>query len=88
MKQENKIKDREASRRPDGNWLGSTKVHDYTVIFARQILNYTESAKDEPYFYEKTGVDLRQLTNQELNKLYLEAQAIYTQIQEVLMERG
>ena len=63
-------------------------IHPYTVILAKQQLNVTKTAKDHPYFYDKTDVDLRKLTNQELNKLYLEAQAIYTQLGEVLSERG
>jgi len=63
-------------------------IHDYTVILAKQTLNTTKTAKDHPLFYDKTDVDLRNLTNQELNKLYLEAQSIYTQLQEILQQRG
>ena len=64
-------------------------IFDYTVLIAKQSLNTTKTAKDKPFFYDKPeSLDLRQLTNQELNKLYLEAQSVYTQIQEVLTERG
>ena len=63
-------------------------IHDYTVILAKQTLNTTKTAKDNPYFYDKKDIDLRELTNQELNKLYLEAQSIETQLQTVMLSRG
>ena len=61
-------------------------LHDYAVIIAQQTVN-----PKLPHGFKYTRpevVDLTQLTNQELNKLYLEAQSIYTQLQEVLQERG
>lgn len=56
-------------------------IHKYTVLLATQ-----EVSKDG-YKYEKVDVDLKELTKDELEKLYLETQNITSRLQMELSER-
>ena len=73
----------------DGTWLGDKgllKIRPYTVIIAHQII---QNKKGLPIIYEKPkDFDLRNLSIEDVNQLYLEAQAITAQIQQFLSEKG
>jgi len=60
----------------------------YTVKICRQEVNTTKSAKDTPYFYKVEEPDFKELTTDQLNFLYLEAQSIQARIQMMLEQRG
>ena len=68
--------------------LGILKIMPYTVKIVCQELNDPKKYKDAPYKYTVEAVDLSKLTTEELNKMYLEAQAIESQIQMNLQLRG
>lgn len=55
---------------------------DFTVKICRQTLK----PKKGNYVYTAEEPDFKELTTQELNKLYLDAQAIMAQVQ-VMLER-
>ena len=59
-------------------------LHDYAVIIATQTPN---PKLPFGFKYSREEIDLRELSNQALNKLYLEAQSIEAQIQTVLISR-
>ena len=63
-------------------------VHDFTVKICRQSLNTKPSAKDTPYFYKVEAPDFKELTTDQLNKLYLDAQEIMAHVQMVLETKG
>lgn len=63
-------------------------LFEFTVKICRQTANTTKTAKDVPYFYKAEEPDFKELTTQELNKLYLEAQAIMAHVQMVLETKG
>ena len=59
-------------------------IHDYTVKLCKQVLNTTKTAKDTPYFYYPTKLsmdDLKELTQDELDHIYSEAQEITSLIE-------
>jgi hypothetical protein len=58
---------------------------DYTVKICKQTLN---TKKGEAYLYKAEEPDFKELTTQELNKLYLDAQEIEARIQTMLAQRG
>ena len=68
--------------------LGILRPMEYTVKIVHQELNIKPSAKDTPYFYKVETPDFAKLTTEELNHLFLEAQAIEARIQNMLAERG
>ena len=68
--------------------LGILKIMTYTVKICRQDVNTTKTAKDVPYFYKAEEPEFKELTTQELNKLYLDAQAIMAHIQCILETKG
>lgn len=63
-------------------------IHRYAVILARQTLNTKKSAKEHPFIYDTTDLDLRELATDELNKLYVESLEITTRIHSMLEQRG
>jgi len=72
-------------------WLGDKGrlcIMDFTVKICRQTLNTTKSAKDTPFIYKAEEPDFKECTTDQLNKLYLEAQAIEARIQTMLQQRG
>ena len=68
--------------------LGILKIMPYTVKIVRQELNDPKKYKDAPYKYEIQEPDFKSLSTQELNKLYLDAQAIMAQVQTMLEMKG
>jgi len=71
-------------------WLGTKGylcIMDYTVKICRQTLNTTKTAKEVPYFYKAEEPDFKELTTQELNHLYLNAQEIMARVQTMLEMR-
>lgn len=60
-------------------------IHDYTVKICRQTLN---TKKGDPYIYKAEDPDFKDLTTQELNHLYLQAQEIEARLQTMLAQRG
>ena len=59
-------------------------IHDYTVKLCKQVLNTTKTAKDTPYFYYPTKLsvdELKELTQDELDHIYSEAQEITSLIE-------
>ena len=63
-------------------------IMPYTVKICRQDVNTTKTAKDVPYFYKAEEPDFKELTTQELNHLFLQAQGIEARIQTMLAQRG
>ena len=63
-------------------------VYDFTVKICRQTINTTKTAKDVPYFYKAEEPDFKEMTTDELNHLYLEAQSIMARVQTILEMKG
>lgn len=63
-------------------------VYDFTVKICRQTLNTTKNAKDNPYFYKAEEPDFKDMTTDQLNHLYLEAQSIMARVQTMLEMKG
>ena len=63
-------------------------VHNWTVKICSQAINTKPSAKDIPYFYKAEEPEFKDLTTDELNHLYLEAQSIMARIQTMLQAKG
>ena len=62
----------------------SLRIHTYTVKLCKQVLNTTKTAKDTPYFYYPTKLsvdELKELTQDELDHIYSEAQEITSLIE-------
>ena len=62
----------------------SLRIHTYTVKLCKQVLNTTKTAKDAPYFYYPTKLsvdELKELTQDELDHIYSEAQEITSLIE-------
>ena len=66
----------------------SLVIYDFTVKICRQELNITKTAKDKPYFYKAEEPDFKEMTTDQLNHLYLEAQSIMARIQTMLESKG
>ena len=66
----------------------SLVIYDFTVKICRQTLNTTKTASTVPYFFKAEEPDFKELTTDQLNKLYLDAQAIESRIQTMLIQRG
>lgn len=62
-------------------------IHDFTVKICRQTLNSSKTADKQPYFYKAEEPDFKELTTDELNHLYLEAQSIMARVQTMLEMR-
>ena len=63
-------------------------IMPYTVKICRQDLNTTKTAKDTPFFYKAEEPDFKEMTTDQLNHLYLEAQSIMARIQTMLESKG
>lgn len=71
-------------------WLGTKGylcIMDYTVKICKQTLNTTKTAKDVPYFYKAEEPDFKELTTDQLNKLYLDARSIMERVQTMLEQK-
>lgn len=66
----------------------SLVIHDFTVKICRQTLNTSKTADKMPYFYKAEEPDFKELTTDQLNKLYLDAQTIMAHVQMVLETKG
>ena len=65
-------------------------IHNYTVKLCKQVLNTTKTAKDAPYFYYPTKLsvdELKELTQDELDHIYKEAQEITSLIESETFKR-
>ena len=65
-------------------------IHEYTVKLCKQVLNTTKTAKDTPYFYYPTNLsmdELKELTQDELDHIYKEAQEITNLIESETFRR-
>ena len=59
-------------------------IYEYTVKLCKQVLNTTKTAKDTPYFYYPTKLsvdEIKELTQDELDHIYKEAQEITSLIE-------
>ena len=68
----------------------SLYIRPYKVLIMRQkpIKDKRLKTAVYPYDYSREEIDFKTLSTDELNHLYLEAQAIEAQIQNMLAERG
>lgn len=63
-------------------------IYDFTVRVCKQTLNNTKSAKDMPFLYKAQEPNFNELTTDQLNHLYLEAQSIMARVQTMLEMKG
>lgn len=69
------------------SYLGGKMIlHDFTVRICRQTANTKRTV--DAFSYKAEEPDFKELTTDELNKLYLEAQSIMARIQTMLEMKG